>query len=136
MKHPGVLKTPITTEQQFDDEVTKRRDQRFKQMMRGALKELGEVPMILLLFIAAIAAGAFSSLWIAHMIDVSIETGKQLPPFLFMGRTFVIGFFSSCIAIAAFLLLLIFMVLFEKSAIAQKEDEAKDKRGHARTRRY
>jgi fumarate reductase subunit D len=106
-------------------------------MKREALKELGEVPMILLLFVVAIAAGAFSSLWIAHVLDQAWATGINLPPLLFMGRTFLIGFFSSCIAISAFLLCLIVLILYNAAHRIEIEDGMKKgKRGHARTRKY
>ena len=93
--------------------------------------------MILLVFLVSIAAGAFSSLWIPHMLDVSIATGQQLPPLLFMGRTFIIGFFTSCIAISAFLLCLIFLMLYDKACkVSHEDDLAKKKKGTPRTRRY
>jgi hypothetical protein len=122
------LPEPILTEGQLNDTIAERRDRRFEQMKRDAIKGLGEVPMILLLFIVSIAAGAFSSLYIGHMIDVSIETGRQLPPLLFMGRTFLVGFFSSCIAITAFLLCLIILMAYNKAVEINYEDKLKEKK--------
>jgi len=44
-----------------------------------------------------------------------------------MGKTFVIGFFSSCIAISAFLFCLIALVCYDKACKVNVEDELKKK---------
>lgn len=123
------LPEPILTEGQLDETIAERRHRRFEQAKREAIKGLGEVPMLLLLFMVSIAAGALSSLWIAYHFDLAVRTGVNLPPFLFMGRTFIIGFFSSCIAISTFLVCIIALIAYDKASKINAEDGI-DKKKH------
>jgi fumarate reductase subunit D len=104
-------------------------------MKREAIKAFGEVPMILLIFFISIASGAFSSLYIAPAMDLSIKTGIHLP-WMIINRDFMVAFFCSCMAIASFLLGLIVLILYNAAHRIEIEDEKEKKRGHARTRRY
>lgn len=88
---------------------------------------------MLLMFIASIAAGAFSSLWLGYELNQSLLTGIHLPPFLSLGRDFVIGFFSSCIAIGTYIVFIISTIFYTKSTKIDEEDEAKEK--HTRKRK-
>lgn len=124
---------PQISDKQMDDAIAERRERRHRIMKRDVLKEFGEVPLILILFALSVATGAFSSLWLSHQFDIAISTGRQLPPFLFMGKTFIVGLFTSMVTLGSFLLYLLAALLYGRAVQAEKEDE---KKGHARTRRF